>query len=119
MFKRFLNMCPLIAQVLANPTIKNTLRMISGANIELLSEILDILSPFDEATKEISESKYITGDLVITLVTIIESALKISTLNIVLPKYYFKSFSAALITGVKKYCKTLCCIMLCSQSLNL
>ncbi|GBL80829.1 hypothetical protein AVEN_26256-1 [Araneus ventricosus] len=73
MLKRYVKQAPLIAQILANPTIKNATRMISDTDIELVLEILDILMPFDEATKKIS------GSLVIPLVAIIEALKNRST----------------------------------------
>nr|XP_022910900.1 zinc finger BED domain-containing protein 4-like [Onthophagus taurus] len=76
MLKRFVKLAPLIVQILTNPSIKNAPRMVSGADIQLVSEVLNIFMPFDEATKEISGSDYITGSLVISLLTIIETTLK-------------------------------------------
>lgn len=115
MLKRFITLSPLIAQVLANSTIKNAPRMICGADIELVSEILDILMPFDEATKEISGSEYITGSLVIPLVTIIESALK--NLN---PKHSAaKVLSQKLLSSLKdRSAKILQNPLLCHASLS-
>ena len=66
--------------------------MISGTDIELVSEILDNLMLFDEATKEISGREYITGSLVILLVTIIENALKNLSPKHSAAKVYLKSF---------------------------
>ncbi|GBN30965.1 hypothetical protein AVEN_274068-1 [Araneus ventricosus] len=50
MLKRFVKLSPLITQVLVNPTIKNAPRIIPGADIEFVSEILSL----DEAAKDIS-----------------------------------------------------------------
>lgn len=73
--KRFLELSPYIARVLASPNLKKAPRMISGSEIEVLTELLNILKPFKEATIEISGSDYITGSLCIPLLCIIESAL--------------------------------------------
>lgn len=75
MLQRFVKLSRFIAQVLASPNIRNAPRMLSGDDIELISEIVSILAPFDEATKEISGSNYITGSLIIPLITCIESKL--------------------------------------------
>lgn len=114
MLKRFVKMSPLIAQVLASPSIKNAPRMISGADIEFLSEILNILMPFDEATKEISGSEYITGSLVIPLVTILESALR----NLNLKHSAAKVLSQKLLSSLKdRSVKVLQNSLLCNSTL--
>ncbi|CAG9840962.1 unnamed protein product [Diabrotica balteata] len=69
-------MSPYIAAILADPSIKKALRMISGSDIKLITEIVTILSPFDEATKEISGFQYITASLFIPLMSVIEKSLK-------------------------------------------
>ncbi|CAH0562783.1 unnamed protein product [Brassicogethes aeneus] len=77
MLSRFVTLYPYVARVLASPSIKlkNAPRMLSGNEIELLSEIVNILKPFKQATTEISGSDYITGSLVLPMISCIDSAL--------------------------------------------
>ncbi|XP_030762679.1 zinc finger BED domain-containing protein 4-like [Sitophilus oryzae] len=77
MLSRFINLYPYVARVLANPNLKlkNAPRMLSGDEIDLLSEIVEILKPFKQATTEISGSDYLTGSLVLPMISCIESAL--------------------------------------------
>ncbi|CAG9834506.1 unnamed protein product [Diabrotica balteata] len=65
-----------IAVILADPSIKKAPRMTSGSDIKLITEIVTILSPFDETTKEILGFQYITASLVIPLRSVIERYLK-------------------------------------------
>lgn len=82
---------------------------------ELISEILDILMPFDEATNKISGSEYITGNLVSLLWSSQKMHWKISTLNIVLPKV----LSQRLLNSLKdRSAKILQNPLLCHASLS-
>jgi len=75
MLKRFVSLAPHIARVLASPKLKHAPRMLSGDEIELVSDIIQVLSPFEQATTEISGSEYLTGSLVLPMISCIEAAL--------------------------------------------
>ncbi|GBM53294.1 hypothetical protein AVEN_164837-1 [Araneus ventricosus] len=91
MLKGFVKLSTPTAQVSVYPTIKNAPRM-----IELTSEILDILTPFGEATKEILGSEYIIGSLITPLATIIESVLNILNPKQSVAKVLFEKFLSCL-----------------------
>ncbi|KAG8172931.1 hypothetical protein JTE90_022838 [Oedothorax gibbosus] len=77
MLCRFVGYVTISSCCCREPLDKNSPAMIKGEDIELLSEVIEILKPFDEATTEISGSEYLTGSLVIPMVSSIESVLNV------------------------------------------
>ncbi|XP_036141262.1 zinc finger BED domain-containing protein 1 isoform X1 [Monomorium pharaonis] len=67
MVEKFEKLAPILGTILANRSHKDGPQMLAGYHIEVVSEIIHLLTPFKEATTQISGDKYVTASIVLPL----------------------------------------------------
>lgn len=74
--ERFLFLSGHVGKILLSPSHKKAPPMLSGDELSIIGDCLEILRPFELATKDISGEKYVSGSLVIPLIYCVSKSLR-------------------------------------------
>ena len=83
MLKRFVKLSALAAKILATKSqnSKNTPDMVATSKLNEIRDLITLLSPFEEATEEVSGATYVTSSLVIPVLSLLRQEINQTTMS--------------------------------------